>query len=266
LISNTTPPPPATGHQHPKCYAAGLSDCSDKISKEHYVSKSVLLAIGERPEASGLAFLADEKPLPPAVLTSKILCERHNHALSPLDAAATEFFNTLRGFDAGLADDVAEPSAETRTSSGDDVERWCLKTLAGLVHAKAVSSSGLRPELRYPEILFSGRPWPPHWGLSVSTSGEQRYAFRGLGVNTQVNEADGSIWAAEFNIAGFSFLLHFGRAGGISAAYRPSGIRFARSKGSATKTLLLRWSGGSRSDLVLATQVGRYKGPRPFAQ
>ncbi len=33
---------PVTGYQHAKCYARSDSNCSSKISKEHYISETLL--------------------------------------------------------------------------------------------------------------------------------------------------------------------------------------------------------------------------------
>ena len=42
MAVETEPKGPRTGHSHPGCYARALADCSDKISREHYVSEKLL--------------------------------------------------------------------------------------------------------------------------------------------------------------------------------------------------------------------------------
>ena len=86
-VPSLLPPGPPTGYAHPKCYLSHTSDCSHKISREHYVSKVILEMLGEDLEVGGLPWE------PPGTLVryginslvSTVLCERHNSALSPLD-------------------------------------------------------------------------------------------------------------------------------------------------------------------------------------
>jgi hypothetical protein len=65
------------------CWAAPLDDCEGALTKEHTVSKGVLAdelieftspKTGNQPKRVGINSLS-----------SKILCERHNPGLSPLD-------------------------------------------------------------------------------------------------------------------------------------------------------------------------------------
>lgn len=70
---------------HPQCYARALCDCSAKLSREHYVSNSVLKLLGVEHIISHASWLSPEqcsRPLPVSALSSKVLCDRHNQALS----------------------------------------------------------------------------------------------------------------------------------------------------------------------------------------
>ena len=90
---------------------------------------------------SGFAWQNGEtKEMDFASLTSKILCDRHNSALSPLDAEAGKLFVALAEIDATLAD--AAPPAPPRDYliSGADLERWLLKVLLGICHAKGIAT------------------------------------------------------------------------------------------------------------------------------
>ena len=51
--SSTRPAGPSTGYSHPSCYAKELSDCSTGISKEHYISKGLLVEMGGKPQIAG---------------------------------------------------------------------------------------------------------------------------------------------------------------------------------------------------------------------
>jgi len=126
---DTTPPGPATGHARPSCYARDLKDCSLKISREHYISQSVFTLFGEGGiTVSGMPWIPDggHKRVSTASLTGNLPCERHNQALSALDAIAAKYF---RFFIAKWSDD----EIEVFLTRGYDLERWMLKVLCGLV-------------------------------------------------------------------------------------------------------------------------------------
>src|SRR5438067_1344997 len=92
--------PPASRIE--KCYMKELGSCAGPISGEHIISESVirvLMADGDF-SISGLPWLeaGEERILAPQSLTANCLCEKHNSALSPLDAAAKYFFASLKSF------------------------------------------------------------------------------------------------------------------------------------------------------------------------
>lgn len=91
------PPRPQTGYSHPKCYARALQDCSDKLSLEHFASKSVLKLFA--PDARLFApFLPKEgKSLRVDATGSNVLCVRHNSALSRIDDLALKYFQFVLG-------------------------------------------------------------------------------------------------------------------------------------------------------------------------
>ncbi|WP_157726485.1 hypothetical protein [Imhoffiella purpurea] len=77
------------------CWASEYSSCDGKISREHYISKSVF----EQPfiYVSGFDWCKDkEKKIGLSNLTAKILCERHNNSLSFVDQAG---LNAIRVFE-----------------------------------------------------------------------------------------------------------------------------------------------------------------------
>jgi len=73
-----------TGYRHPGCYASTSSDCSSRLSREHWLSASVLNAFAPI-TVSGMPWQhGSQHTLPVRNLGAKVLCERHNKALSPL--------------------------------------------------------------------------------------------------------------------------------------------------------------------------------------
>ncbi|HEY0991815.1 MAG TPA: hypothetical protein VGD80_32415, partial [Kofleriaceae bacterium] len=121
---NTKPPGKRTGYAHPKCYARTLNDCSQQITREHYISKKLLERL-EDFEADGLAWLPEKKSLTAKALQSKVLCKRHNEALSPLDDNITNLYDMMRRWqDRKVVGDLV--------LDGEDLERWAIKVMFGL--------------------------------------------------------------------------------------------------------------------------------------
>lgn len=133
-----------TGHSgsHKRCYLRHLGTCSEKLSGEHPISSTVLKAIGEEKlRVTGTPWLPKGETREVGInsLVSNCLCEAHNHALSALDNVAGIFY---RGFQQALLDDVAP--IQTQLFSGHDIERWLLKTTAGLAASKYLGTEGER--------------------------------------------------------------------------------------------------------------------------
>ena len=133
---NTSPPLPKTEFSNPRCYARALHDCTRKMSREHFISESVLKII-EVPNKgmtiSGPNWLTEgeERNISLASLTSKVLCERHNAALSPLDGVGKRFFEyIMRGIE----------QSDILMINGYEVERWMLKLLCGYLASGNISS------------------------------------------------------------------------------------------------------------------------------
>lgn len=161
---NTTPPGHKTGYSHPKCYAGPLNDCSRIISRKHYISQSVLEIFAPKSlEVSGLKWIRDgeSKTLTVNDLASKILCERHNSALSDLDTLAKKFFQFVLG---------KAPNQLFMITRGYEIERWMLKVLCGMQSAGNILHNGkpLPPITIHPDFLntlFYSKPIPHGCGL-----------------------------------------------------------------------------------------------------
>lgn len=252
-----------SGHENPRCYAGELGNCSAQISREHYFSRALLEAAGGRPEAAGFPF---QEPgviqgFGLEALTAKILCEAHNSELSSLDAEVTQFFRALRESDRDLRDGGSPTESELEVD-GSLLERWMLKMMAGLVAAKLVSSTSLRPDAPWLAILFGREDWPEGWGLYMRTDGEPLHAFDGLEVMTLT--VGDEIWCARVGIAGFMFQLCLGTPEGDAALVpRPAGLVMGRSDSEVRKRIRFKWPGGARGEEVSAIRVGQYDGPRP---
>ncbi len=172
------PRPPATGYGHPRCYLNHTGDCSAKISKEHYISHAVLRSIRGRLVVHGAPWLPAgvSKQINAKVLVSKILCERHNRCLSPLDDAVGKLFETI----AMIYNDFRQGSELKTTSwhlsSGEMLELWGMKVIFGLYHSRIASSnrspllnSYLLDPTKLVQALASGHLQDP-CGLYVDTA------------------------------------------------------------------------------------------------
>jgi len=160
MATVTRAPVPQTDIRNGGCYASGLADCSADISREHYISHALLrlLSVEGRVTIDGFPWqnAAAVSSVPPATLTGKILCSRHNSALSPLDAVAAMLFRRIDEFH----HEIRDRKYENRffLCNGHDIERWMLKTLCGaVVSGNAEMRSGQsnwRPPLEWVQILF----------------------------------------------------------------------------------------------------------------
>jgi hypothetical protein len=168
--ANTTPPLPKTGFSNPKCYAYPLNDCSEKITAEHFISESVLkiisnsgsLKLGRAPWLPS----GEERIVSLQSLSSNILCERHNTALSPLDTNAWEFFQFLMGND----------DRGIFLVNGKEIERWMLKLLCGAIYSgNAVPAmKNLTAPIDWLNMLFGSETIPDGCGLSFVNRTEYR--------------------------------------------------------------------------------------------
>jgi hypothetical protein len=78
-----------------RCYATVLDDCGGGMSREHYISRSLLeIFTGHTPIVTGFPWqrAGEQLRTTAANLATNVLCETHNNALSPLDERAGEFF------------------------------------------------------------------------------------------------------------------------------------------------------------------------------
>lgn len=117
------------------CWASPIGGCSDKRSREHYISAS--LWSGNEIEVIGLPWCRHEtKKVGLGSLTAHILCEAHNNALSPLDQAAGHAFGALRRASALANTRGQKPEKRFNRvrfeADGSLLERWFLKTVLNL--------------------------------------------------------------------------------------------------------------------------------------
>ena len=174
--SRTRPPGADTRYSHERCYARDLADCCTQISREHYISESILEDHGGTFFVTRARLGWEDKPLPANALASNMLCRRHNSALSPLDEAGRSFVRCLR-----FAQERAADRGGGDVLNGIDVERWFLKVLCGYT-------------------VLDGDPVPLAWQRLLFGYDEIRLPS-GLHVNVAVGDAIGGEKRIEFATA-----------------------------------------------------------------
>jgi hypothetical protein len=154
--------------------------------------------------------------------------------------------------------------------SGDDLERWMLKVLCGVVASgNATGSKGVisswQPPLLWLEILFDGRSFPPGWGIYFPLASQQGLvgdtaapiAFATVGEDT-------SLFGAYIVLDSLRFLLAMAespqsRSGTLleHQTYRPS--EFKVINGSVENRLFFLWErlgDGKAIDLMVQSNQG----------
>ncbi len=146
------------------CFAKSLSGCSGKISREHFISESVLLLIADKDQKihiNGFPWIpsGEKRHIPTATLKSKILCTHHNRLLSNLDGEAGKFFSFLR------------PSSQPKNEkiSGKKIEKWMMKCMLGMqatgILKSKESDSEVKIEEQFLEYLFNDKEFAEPFGL-----------------------------------------------------------------------------------------------------
>ena len=261
-----TPPSPCTGFSNPKCFANADNDCSQDISREHFISETLLrqIELNGTAKIAGLKWQAPEEfnivPIPR--LAPKILCSRHNSALSPLDAAIGRFSQTIKDYDLATHPKASAQDDELRLFAGDDIESWILKCFIGGSFSKNLSRAQLKPECL--DLLYGRIAWPAGWGLYMqAVPSAPIYHSDSFLFETLVGGSETTLLAARVTIRGLVFHLCLGLPSDPSAfgIWRPSHIIFRDQ--SVRKVIELSWSKAGSRQFVTLTRGGSYDGPPP---
>ena len=198
---------PKTGKSLVKCYASDLKDCCSKLSREHYVSITLLEYLNRDKDLriKGLTWPNNlEDKFPPNALASKILCERHNGSLSKLDKIAIGIFTA---FDESNTTDSNQQLLHL--FSGHDIERWLLKILCGMAYSKNLPTNpNIITTIPYEwlQILFGYEEFSNEKGLYVcKTKGHIFEGPRGLKIGAI--EGNGQLSGIGVWICGYELIL-----------------------------------------------------------
>jgi hypothetical protein len=243
-----------------------LESCSPDLSLEHYVSRSLSeiiqrfggLQFGGLPSLNGRILTN----IPPArVAAARILCTAHNNALSGLDAVAARLFGCLQRITADLRAKNTEGQDRVFLFNGNDIERWMLKCLCGLVAAGAAMHENARiPAVAPPrealELLFGLGAFPPRWGFYFHSKLNQRLKhYVGVSVHPLIRPPH--ILGVTIELLGLRFSLVLAPTPDAQsepirkiATYRPSALIFSNGR-QCSRRLLLCWDGPSEGQVVL---------------
>ena len=246
------------GHSaaHPRCYLSAIGTCSSKISNEHLISRAVLLVLSKDQRAmraSGLPWMPEGlQNITVDTVVGNCLCTAHNSALSRLDTNAARFFRAVAECE------VQHPDGDRRyTFSGHDLERWFLKTAAGLAKSRLLGTSSA-PRLPghfadgvdIPALLQNIRAWPSTSGLYFTQSVGQQMRKHTHFWLEPVPDATGGIAGVSASIQGVEFVLSPIPVKATAVHYRPGGFIFQMP--GFTNTIDLSWEdGGQHAHIIL---------------
>jgi hypothetical protein len=252
--TSTRPPGPRTRLVTPKCYAAALGNCDgNPTTGEHYVSLSLLKRFGAKFFVEGLPWADSPRELSARTMVARVLCNRHNNALSPLDTMIGNFYDVLASAREGHEVGV-------HLFEGEDFERWALKILLGRLASANVrwhDGSKERPEipLLYLRILFGEEDMPDGCGFFYISDPVDGLDSDGLDVaiNTYPPQAiePGRIFGVTVNLLGFQFMTSVTERLEVAKQriwHRPGGFQLGNPERGRVR---LRWKVPSSINLIL---------------
>jgi len=257
-----SPPPPLTNKAVAGCYLSITNDCAGPLSREHYVSAGILRQIGSNGKSAvhGLPWMKDKEftRVSSQSLVAKVLCKRHNEALSPLDAEASRLKETIGRFDADFGS--SSPKQDLAIAAGEDVERWMLKTLCGFVASKQHQKYEFQPLDRWAAVLSGNESWPAAWGLYLPLQDFQHarhYRFETL---TKPN-GEIALVNLPINNVKFAFAMPQTPGGCKGGIFRPRYLHFQQRN--VRKTLILSWQNQIHQKWVEFTRTGETSAEAP---
>ena len=192
------------------CYASSLNDCDGGVlTSEHFFSKSVLHLLSDSIiEVKGWPWCQDKmKRISIESFKARILCKKHNNNLSGLDDTAGKLFDLFIQYqDKNLNG--------WHLLSGEDIEKWMLKLLIGLVASNNVYNSEKTdvndaPLENWVNILYGSKDMPDGWGLYLfelpKNTEPQKEPIR---ISVSSHEPNSEAWVMGVGLMGFNFLLN----------------------------------------------------------
>lgn len=219
------------------CWANSLGDCGEKISREHFVSKSIFL--NQLVYVQGFDWcLGDPVELPIESVTGKILCKHHNETLSELDAVAGAAFRSLREWDQTRQSRAALAGVNWIPKQFEidarKLERWCLKTLLNLAFTRGLiigpgdHQAGVAPS-DLVRIVFGLETFTEGRGLYIAYRENETFTLED-GVRCIAKARDSHLMMEYFVLYGFRFYLNLMPATPPFAAIEDSNVFYRRAQ------------------------------------
>jgi hypothetical protein len=208
------------------CYAKDLGDCAGALSREHYLSSAVFdLLGGNELRVQGLPWLkpGEQITLRPNDIVAKVLCEKHNNQLSPVDTETARFLKTIYTCTRGGIQGVVPLDDLCFEFDGTLVERWMLKVICGAIAAGAHGGYSRNVPRRWVEVLYQKRPWPPEFTFYLLK--ETQYKVPGydhVQVDFIPDDSGEFVKGVTFHFMGFNMTLALGRYTGVPGIPRCS--------------------------------------------
>ncbi|WBP95688.1 hypothetical protein O6072_05745 [Mycolicibacterium neoaurum] len=186
-------------------------------------------------------------PLPVATLGSKMLCNRHNTALSKFDDTALEVYQTLERFQLSQLRHPDPYGNEFSLVSGEHFERWILKALWGMTTGPKNTPASLRyrrEQKMFMRYLFRDGLLPRGWGLYIRSLTRSFTRQSRTAMETSVDIRDDTFLTGDMTLGAFTFTFAAGKleaGNGAIAHHRPDGIRMFSDFNSTCKTLAFAW-------------------------
>jgi hypothetical protein len=235
----------------PGCYASSLGDCEGALTEEHYISHAILRLLsdgGGRIRTAGMPFAkGNVLDLPPSRLSAKVLCERHNQGLSPIDAEALKLFQIVSETD-GLAQAIGHLG--TTTLNGNLIERWLLKVFLGLIAAGfGRTLEGQHVARQVPErlvrVLFGRQSHIVGHGIYLSGALGDTFSRESHGISLVADLAADltpAILHFDFDRLHLRYVATSSESVGVNPEnYRPHEIRFVHARTGASRHVRFRW-------------------------
>ena len=249
------PRAPITGLAREGCYLACTGNCSDDLTREHWISETVIEEIGRTISVGGVPWIpvGDRKDVSTNSLTARILCKRHNEAFSPIDAHAGRFMRTLKHIANEISTTAGKPPGESNyLLSGEMLESWMLKVLVGVYFSKNAADPEGPSISRFPldmqralKALYD-RNWGQRCGLYiVCVPGSQVKSALSLEVMLRCGLSKNMVYGARIVIHGLEFFIIVDDLDGnvlieeANVVYRPSNLTFEN--GHQKHRIVLTW-------------------------
>jgi hypothetical protein len=238
-----------------RCYAAPLNDCDGKpVTAEHYISKNLLLRFGNKFTVEGLPWSNGPRILTESAMTAKVLCNRHNNALHPLDDTIGYIHDVLLKAHQGH-------NVGTHDFDGEELERWALKVLLGMGASGNLLVDGQKDRMEAPDlhlrILFGEDEMPEGCGFYYISGHVPALTADCLSIGLErypVGDREaGAVYGVTVRLLDFQFVTSITQRlapGPLKLEYRPHGfildypergrVRLRWNRTPSTKVLVLK--------------------------